>query len=99
MSVREVVGGFKEMKITGKQLRHVVSVGAAQQPPVYQGTDLLALIKMQLILKKKQRNSSSWVLGFHLFCHLAFSTGSSEIESTIVPMITGFLLRGAEAGE
>lgn len=32
MSVREVVGGFKEVKITGRQLLHVGSIGAAQHP-------------------------------------------------------------------
>lgn len=43
------------MKITGRQLLLVVSIGAAQHPPVYWGTDLLALIKIQLILKKTEK--------------------------------------------
>lgn len=33
MSVREVVGGLKEVKITGRQLLHVGSIGAAQHLP------------------------------------------------------------------
>ena len=43
------------MKITGRQLLHVGSIGAAQHPHVYQGTDRLALIKIQLILKKAEK--------------------------------------------
>jgi len=53
--VREVVGGFKEVKITGRQLLHVGSVSAAQHPPLDWGTDRLALIRIQLIFKKAEK--------------------------------------------
>lgn len=97
MSAREVVGGFKEVKITGKQQLHVGSIGAAPHPPVDWGMDQLALIRVQLILTKAEK--LFWVLGFRPFCSLALSTGSSERESAIVLMIAGFLFRGAVEGE
>lgn len=49
------VGGFREMKITGRQLLLVGSVGAAQHSPVCWWTDRLTLIKIQLILKKAEK--------------------------------------------
>lgn len=43
------------MKITGRQLLLVGSVGAAQHSPVCWGMDLATLIKIRLILKKAEK--------------------------------------------
>lgn len=43
------------MKITGRQLLLVGSVGAVQHSPVCWRTDQLILIKIQLILKKADK--------------------------------------------
>lgn len=39
MSEREVVGGFKEVKITGRQLLHIGSISVVQHPRVDLGMD------------------------------------------------------------